>query len=266
MARLHNLKVFFKIALTFALLVVIVATQYYFDIQKRARPMMPLNTIPAEIIKMVDLGLHSAASSLMWIYTIQQVLDYPEELPWLIQNVNKLDPKFSYPYAFGTLILPAFGMSAQAIELAKQGIGDADPDWRIPYYLATTYHIFLKDRENAALYFDMAAKTSGAPENIKIIASRYGTSKNVREQTKTIWESIYENSDDDLIKESARTHLIQIEILELLEKAVSIYKQKIGKYPENINDLVSSKILKGIPPSPFGLEFYLDTRGGVLVK
>src|SRR3989344_9594902 len=148
-------------------------------------------------------------------------------------------------------------MKNQAVELAKQGISNADPDWRIPYYLATTYHIFMKDRKNAALYFDLAAKTSGAPENIKVIASRYGTSESAREQTKTIWESIYESSKDELVKESAKAHLIHIETVELLEKAVSIYKQKLGKYPENINDLVSKKILKAIPPSPFGLEFYL---------
>lgn len=244
----------------------IATAQYYFDIQKKTRPLIPPNIMPAEIIKTVDLGLHSAASSLMWIYTIQQVSDYPEELPKLIHTVNKLDPRFSYPYAFGSLILPAFDMNSQAIELAKQGIKDADPDWRIPYYLATTYHIFLKDRKNAALYFDMAAKTSNAPDNIKVVASRYGTGKSAREQTKTIWESIYENSNDELIKEGARAHIIQIEIIELLEKAVSIYKQRMGKYPENINDLVSTKILKAIPPSPFGLEFYLDTNGGILVK
>jgi len=262
MARLYNLRIFLKILTMIALLVVIVTTQYYFDIQKKARPIMPLNMILAEIIKMIDIGLHSAASSLMWIYTIQQVMDYPEELPKLIQTINKLDPRFSYP----TLILPAFGMNNQAVELAKQGISNADPDWRIPYYLATTYHIFLKDRKNAALYFDLAAKTSGAPENIKVIASRYGTSESAREQTKTIWESIYESSKDELVKESAKAHLIHIETVELLEKAVSIYKQKLGKYPENINDLVSAKILKAIPPSPFGLEFYLGEDGAILLK
>ena len=266
MARLYNLKVFFKVAMVLALLLTVVTTQYYSDIQKKTRPLIPPNTIPAEIIKMVDLGLHSAAASLMWIYTIQQAIYYPGELPKLIQNINKLDPRFSYPYAFGALILPAFDMKNQAVELAKRGITDADSDWRIPYYLATTYHIFLKDRENAALYFDMAAKTLGAPENIKIVASRYGTSKNAREQTKTIWESVYENSDDALVKESAKAHLIHIETVELLEKAVTIYKQKLGKYPDNINDLISLKILKAIPPSPFGLEFYLGENGIILIQ
>lgn len=249
-----------------AFLIMIATTQYYFDIKKEARPLIPPGIIPAEIIKMADLGLHSATASLMWIYTIQQVTDYPEELPRLIENVNRLDPRFSYPYAFGALILPAFGMNNRAIELAKRGIINADPDWRIPYYLATTYHIFLKDRKNAALYFDLAAKTPNAPENIKVVASRYGTSKSAREQTKTIWKSIYENSDDELVRGSARAHLVQIEILELLEKSISIHKQKFGKYPENINDLVSTKILKAIPLSPFGLEFYLATNGRVLVK
>ncbi len=266
MTKLDNLQGFLKILMMFALLTTIASTQYYFDIQKKTRPLIPPNMIPAEIIKMVDLGLHSAASSLMWIYTIQQVSDYPEELPELIRTVNKLDPRFSYPYAFGTLILPAFDMNTQAIELAKQGIRDADPDWRIPYYLATIYHIFLKDRKNAALYFDIAAKTPNAPENIKVVASRYGTGKNAREQTKTIWESIYENSDDELVKENAKAHIIQIEVTELLEKAVSIYKQKLGKYPENINDLVNVKILKAIPPSPFGLEFYVVPDGTIQIR
>lgn len=266
MAKLHNLGVFLKILTMFVLLVTTITNQYYFDIQKKTRPLIPPNTIPAEIVKIVDLGLHSMAASLMWIYTIQQATDYPDELPKLIRTVNKLDPRFSYPYAFGALILPAFGMNDQAIELAKQGIGDADPDWRIPYYLATTYHIFLKDRKNAALYFDMAAKTINAPENIKVVASRYGTSKNAREQTKTIWESIYENSDDELIREGAKAHLIQIETIELLERAISIYKQKLGKYPESISDLISVKILKAIPPSPFGLEFYLGEDGAILIR
>lgn len=264
--KLQNLHGFLKILTMLAFLITIGSTQYYFDIQKKTRPIIPPTTIPAEIIRMVDLGLHPAASSLMWIYTIQQATDHPEELPKLIQNVNKLDPRFSYPYAFGALILPAFGMNDQAIEIAKQGIANADLDWRIPYYLATTYHIFLKDRKNAALYFDTAAKTSNAPDNIKIVASRYGTGKSAREQTKNIWQSIYETSNDELIKESARAHIVQIETVELLEKAVSIYKQKLGKYPENINDLVSKKVLRAIPPSPFGLEFYLGTDGTILIK
>lgn len=264
--KLQNLQSFLKILTVFALLIAVGATQYYFDIQKKTRPRIVPTIIPVEIIKMVDLGLHSAASSLMWIYTVQQATDHPEELPGLIQNVNKLDPRFGYPYAFGALILPAFGMKNQAIEIAKRGIANADPDWRIPYYLATTYHIFLKDRKNAALYFDLAAKTPNAPENIKIVALKYGTGKNAREQTKDIWKSIYENSNDELIKESAKTHLIQIETTELLEKAVSIYKQKLGKYPKSINDLVGVKIIKAIPPSPFGLEFYLGKDGIILMR
>lgn len=264
--KLQNLQSFLKILTIVAFLITIGVTQYYFDTQKKKHPTTPPTTIPAEVIRIIDLGLHSAASSLMWIYTVQQATDYPEELPKLIQNVNKLDSRFSYPYAFGALILPAFGIKNQAVEIAKQGIANADPDWRIPYYLATTYHIFLKDRKNAGLYFDLAAKTPNAPENIKVVALKYGTSKSAREQTKAIWKSIYENSNDKLIKESAKAHLIQIETTELLEKAVSIYKQKLGKYPKSINDLVSVKILKAIPPSPFGLEFYLDKDGIILIR
>lgn len=256
----------FKTALPFFLLTTAALLQYGFDVHKQNRPLAPLSIIPARAIKLGNLGLHSATSALMWIYAIQQFGTNPEKLPELIKTINDLDPKFSYPYAFAALVLPPLGFPEQAIEIAKRGIDEADSDWRIPYYLATTYHIYLKDRKNAAFYFDLAAKTTTAPDNIKIIASKYGISGIMREQTKEIWQSIYETANDELVREGAKKHLVQIETLELIERAVIIYKQNFGTYPRNINELTTKKILKAIPPSPFGLEFYLGSNGSVLAK
>lgn len=248
------------------LLAFAVSFQYFFDLRKKERPLTPLTVIPAQVIKLGDLGLDSGAASLMWIYAIQQALDHPDDLPRLIKTVNALDPKFSYPYAFAAIILPAFKATEQAIEIAKEGIEKADPDWQIPYYLAATYHSHLKDRKNAALYFDLAANTPGAFEGARVVASRYGTRTNVRDQTKEIWRSIYETSKDELVKESAKNHLVHIGLVEALGKAVSLYRQKYGTYPKDINDLVTKKIIKQIPASPFEVEFYMGEKGTVLTR
>lgn len=246
------------------LLMGVVYSQYYFDLEKKGRSSIPETTIPAQVIKISNLGLNSVSSAIIWIYTIQQLFDHPNQVPKLIKITNELDPKFSYPYAFAALVLPAFNFTDQATEIAKKGIANAEPDWRIPYYLATTYHIFLKDRENAALYFSIAASTTGVPENIKFIAARYGTSQYL-EQTKQIWLSIFETSDDGFVVEKARNHVIHLEMLEILEKKVSLYKQKYGLHPSNIAELINKKIIKEVPQSPLGVNFEIGKDGKIII-
>ena len=261
-------KYFYSYVLIVLLLGMIAVSQYYYDLGKIDRPLIPPIIIPGQAIKMIDLGFHSAAASAMWLYTIQYVTESPEKLPQLIENVNSIDPKFSYPYAFAALTLPSFlfpGFPEKAVEIAEKGLREADPDWRIPYYLATTYHIFFHNREKAAFYFDLAARTPGAIDKIKTIASFYGTAPNFREQTKQIWVSIYESSNDDLIKERAQKYITQIELLDMLDKAVYFYFKKYGKYPEKIEDLITSKTLKELPQSPLGSQFYIKA-GTVITR
>jgi len=243
---------------------IIVSSQYYFDATKTKRSLIPPTIIPAQVIKIGDLGLHSATSALMWIYTIQQASTHPAKVPELIEVTTNLDPKFGYPYAFAALILPPLGFKDEGVNLALKGIQKAGTDWRIPYYLATTYHIFFGDRKNALLYFEIAANTPSAPKEVKIVASRYGTSKDNREQTKEIWNSIYLTSDDEIIKERAIQFITHIEIIELLERAVTIYRQKFGYLPSKIEDLAQPGILKEIPVSPLGVKYLLDPSGRII--
>ena len=163
------------------LIAAIIFFQYLYDIQKNERLIVPLTIIPAQAIKILDLGMHSATASLMWIYTIQHATENADKLTDLIDNVTAIDSKFSYPYAFAALVLPDIAHSPdKAVEIAMRGIENADPDWRIPYYLATTYHIFFQDREKAAFYFDLAARTPGANSKIQTIALSYGTAPTFR--------------------------------------------------------------------------------------
>lgn len=252
--------IFIKLITPLVLLVSIILLQYYFDIEKQDRPLIPPTIIPVQAIKLGDLGLHSAISTLIWIYTIQQV---PVKTDELIKSVNSLDPKFSYPYAFAAFFLPPFNATDQAIEIAKDGIKNADTDWRIPYYLATTYHIFSKDRKNSAFYFDIAANTPEAPDKIKAIAARYGASKSALEESKEIWTSIYETSNDEILIERARNYITHIEIIQALEKAILIYRQKYGYYPLTMDSLVSGRILKEVPKSPLGVK--ITTQNGKII-
>jgi len=163
-------------------------------------------------------------------------------------------------------VLPDLKFIDEAIEIGERGLREADSDWRIPYYLATTYHIYKHDRTNAIKYFDIAIRTANVPDSVKRIALNYGAVSDIRQQTKQIWISIYETSGDEIVRERARLYILHYEYIELLERASNIYKQKTGDYPDSLDKLVSGRILKEIPKDPFGFEYMIDSRGRVSIK
>lgn len=256
--------------------IAIIGMQFAYD---GARVKAPRETVveatSPQFIRSFDLGLHSAAASFLWVNTII-------ELPFLqkgyrnflnnLELINNLDPKFSFPYAFTTLVLPgvskrkAPGKFQDTIVIAERGIREADPDWQIPFYLAVMYLVDLEDRPNAVKYFDIAAQTIGAPENIKSVSINFGTPRHLREEIKDVWRAIYESATDERTRERAQNYISRMEILDFLERAVLVYEQKTGVSPKTLDALVSEGIINTIPPDPFGFPFYIQDDGTVGVN
>lgn len=264
------MKLFFKSLFMVILLACIIILQYYFDAeQKRVARPQPY-VWPTYVVKAADLGLDAAASDYAWLSMIQYFgggrNDGFEKLDDYIKLANDLDPKFSYPYAFGTLILPSEEMTEEAIQIGERGIKESDPDWRIAYYLAITYHVKFNDTAKAAKYFDIASKTPGAPNSIQIIAATYGTRPDIRAETKQIWISLYETSSDEVVRKRALIYIEHYDVLDVLEQAAKIYKDRKGIYPAEISDMVTSGILRYVPEDPFGFKYYIDQEGRARVK
>lgn len=247
----------------------IFASQYLFDLKKSSNAVPRSLILPAEIFRAVDLGLHSASASLAWLNVIQNVNS--PRLPQLdedIVRITDLDPRFSYPYAFGVLFLPTHEIKKPqaAIDLGLRGIERAEPDWRIPFYLAVVYHQYFNDSVNAQKYFIVASQTPGAPETASFMAASYGAKKSRREQTKTIWESIYNTSRDEVTRERAKAYLQHLENVGILETAIAQYTKLTGKPPKILDDLVTKKILKEVPTSSLGFGYMLDKNGNVQIS
>jgi len=246
----------------------VISVQYLFDVQKKNMLFREPLVLKPEIIKVADLGLDNAAADATWLLAIQYFggseSKTSEKLPSYLSLSTDLDSKFAYPYAFGALVLPSIKFTDQGIELAKKGVENINNDWRIPYYLATTYHLDKDDSVNAAKYFDITANTPGVPDGIKKVSTRYGSRSDKREQTKQIWAGIYETTNDEIVKERAKNYLIHFEIMNLLEQASKQYYEINKKYPAELNDLVSARILKAIPSDPFDFEFEIKQEDGTV--
>lgn len=253
-------------AVALVLLGAIACMQYVSDHYTPKAPLQALQPLPAPVLASATLGLRSAAASFLWLQAIQHIggsgggLDGVGET---LEQVVALDPKFSYPYAFAVLMLPGTSeeATAQAVELGKKGVEQNLGDWRVPYYLATTYHLTLKDTANAALYMNIAANTPGVPEGIKLSAHNYGLRADLREETKQIWISIYENSADEVVRAQAQNNIEHISIIQMLEHAIFAYKNVRGVQPVTLDDLVASGVLPSIPVDPFGIRYNISPEG-----
>lgn len=230
--------------------------------------------LSATYIRAFDLGLHTTAASFVWIDTMTQLPFLPNGFDYFknrLETVNKLDSKFSFPYAFTTLVLPiaqnhpAEELIRTAIQVGEQGLGDADRDWRIPFHLGFVYHTDLKERDKAAEYFDLAARTEGAPEYVRRFGLNYGVLATVREQTKQLWQAIYEGAQDEETRERAKAHYVRLEIFDLLEEAAEAYKEKRDSYPKTPEDLVAAGLLREVLPDPFGFTISFNDQGRVSV-
>lgn len=194
-----------------------------------SRAKMPLpetvSTLPsAPALKAADVGLHTAVASFIWlkinqgVYTWLDKTGKYERFSKEIQTLTDLDPKWGFPYAFGTLLLPGLGKNDLAIALGEKGLKNVPNDWHIPYYLALVYHTNRKDRLNAAKYFAIAANTKDAPESVKEMPKIYGSQKNRLDEMEKIWETLYETADNDVLREQAEKYLLSIRELKMREK------------------------------------------------
>ncbi|MDP3772023.1 MAG: hypothetical protein Q8Q94_01450 [bacterium] len=250
-----------KTSLALILLTGVIATHMLFVRTTRdtVRPLPAV--IPAAVVRASDLGLHTMTASFLWLAVIQRLVPIGfDHLDAYIGQINDLDPKFSYPYAFGVLLLGGQENLNAAARIGMRGIAEADTDWRIPYYLAMNYHT-TEDRSHAVYYFSLAARTPGAPENVRTVAANYGSRKTHRAQTEEIWSTLLDTSRDEVVRKQAEDILTHLKILDLLDQAASVYKKKFGSFPAKAEDLISGNILIRLPADPFNFHFVFDKDG-----
>ena len=251
------------------LLVAVVLFQFGYDATKPTAALSVSAGFAPDFIRAVDLGFHGGVGSFLWAATMPEILDavlgrsmeyIPDE-----KYVNAVDPKLSYPYAFTVIVLPAAEHYAarvtDALAIGEQGILNADPDWRIPYYMATDYFLELKDDKNALWYYNLAAHTPNIPDYALRFSLNFGIKANDRQKTEDLWATIRDSSNDEATKERAQAYIGRLEIFDYLDAASKVYQEKYDKIPTSTDALVAGGIIPAIPEDPFGFKFVINKDG-----
>ena len=266
-----------KFALLALLLLLVVFLQYANDVVAKNAPVVSSGQsgVSPLMIRLADLGFNPAVASFSWITTMPEILDlfggkteYFNDLAF----TNGIDPKMSYPYAFSVLTLPAIPTSTlpdaltDSAAIGRQGLANADPDWRIPYYMAMNDYLWSHDEKDALIYFNIAAQTPGVPQFAERFSLNFGVGTNERQKTEELWATIASSTNDQFEQQRANSYIEHLTDLDYLDAASKAYKEKFGVYPASTDALVTKGIIPSVPQDPFGFTFSIAKDGTTAVN
>jgi tetratricopeptide (TPR) repeat protein len=172
-------------------------------------------------------------------------------------------------YNFGALFLSAppprgAGEPRKAVELLERGIA-ANPDsWRLWHQLGFIYYWELRDYSKAAAAYQEGAKNPSARPWMKVMAAVIQEKGGSRDTSLFLWKEIYNGTEDPTIRKNAIGHIqgLQAQMdMEEIEKQTQTFRNRTGRWPDSIQELVSNGLLQGIPTDAAGFPYRLLPGG-----
>ncbi|QQG50336.1 MAG: hypothetical protein HZB70_02045 [Candidatus Berkelbacteria bacterium] len=220
-----------------------------------------------ETAKLVSFGAREFLADWYWLKLIQYYgggdpQGKYRKLGEMFNVVTELSPKYSAAYQTGLLVLPGEGFIDEAIKLGEKGQKNLPDKWEMPYYTGIVYHVYKKDYVAAAKKFDQAAAIPGAPETTKLFAAIYYNKADERQTAYQIFKTVYETSDSEFARDRAEKYVEHLDVYFFLEDATKNFKQRFGRYPATLDELVTRGVIKEIPSSPLSVPFTINPENG----
>lgn len=219
------------------------------------------------------LGFKSFAADVAWLSAIQSAGnrnmsngDY-EALAVLLESVTSLDPRFETPFLLGGLILAnSPGHVPRAIEILKKGEHSFKDEWLMPFYQGYIRYFSLGDSVGGGNDLVRASKLPDAPRYLPLLASRILIEGNRPEGALAFLLEMEKQEKNPDQREAIRKRILAVVVerdIRFLESAVAIFRDKFGRVPARLNELVSSGIVDSLPTEPLGGRYQIGPNGSV---
>lgn len=222
-------------------------------------------------LKYATFGFPELAADLIYLWAIQYYSDYSipdrfEYLDHIFSIIAELDPKYIDPYHVGSLIAVMEAKDLKlALKILERGFEKNPDQWLFPFLAGHYAQMYGNDFQLARSYYKQAMEIEGAPVFTERLYANAAFKSN---DYKTAWEdwlNIYENAPDEDTKKIASNHLYNIKAtidkIEL-EKAITMYKEKFGHFPEDLTRLVQAGYIKNVPKDLDNKDYVYDPETG----
>lgn len=218
-------------------------------------------------------GFRNVLADIAWLEGVQ-VAGNRKMTPWdydrlyeLLDVVSNFDPKFEIPYLLGGLVLgESPGHAQKALRVLGRGKEQYPDDWRFPFYMGFTHYFSLGDGIAGGRAMAEAARLPGSPAYLPGLASRMLSEAREPEVALALLAPIVRQENDPARRAVLERRIREVTVerdLQMLERAVEKYREKIGTNPGDLSALVREGILAVIPEEPNGGNYLLMQGGKV---
>ncbi len=233
-------------------------------------PRITKHVLPASIVKNLSFGFKNFLADVYWINIIQDLASWDRTDDFYIEeyrNLATLDPQFAYPYLFGILTVTSkkYPDGLDKIEpIINIGIQHIPYNWEIPFYLGTAFNL-IKKYDSALHYIGIAVSRPAAPNGVHEVYNRYV--KRILSgdnASQAFIKTIYDTTESATTKKIIEQGMVIDDLTRGLQSIVDIYKNKYGKYPTSVDDMVARKIIKVSPELQNQFNITIDKNTGIV--
>jgi hypothetical protein len=256
-----------------ALVVVLTLTPPEMDTtgEPHAPPLLPR----ASLLRVAGRAFLPLIADYYWLQAIQATGKAHTEAEYrdisdYAQLITDLDPDFAYVYQFAGLILPfnhgreTWTNTQESTSILEKGVAHF-PNWVfLRTLLAYNYSVFQKEYIRAAHLLEETSRLPGAPAYLPLLATRLYAQAGAFEAASAFADQFAANADDPETRSAFehRTKEIALErILQTTDRAVASFRQRNGRLPKDLKELVASGELSSLPEDPLEGEIYVDADG-----
>jgi len=228
---------------------------------------------PAEITRPFSFGFSSLVADAMFLEAIQvfggrrqsQTLadGTPDDrrLSRLLDYATDLDPKFRGAYRFAGYSMPRTtleGRIANAIpteQILKRGVRERPDDWQIPFVLGYVQAFYLGEIQQAAENLAQAARLSGAPKYLGLLANRLTAQGGDLDAAEAMARTMAEQASEEKTQAEWQARLVDLRMerdIRTIEAAAKRFRARNGRDPASVSDLVRAGDLPAVPEEPHG--------------
>ena len=229
-------------------------------------------------VKRLLPGFEAVAADLYWLRTVQyfggqRAFDRNkrfELLRPLAEITVTLDPRLEVAYRYGAIFLSeappvGAGRPGEGIELLEKGARNLPLSWRLRQEQGFFTFLFLHDADRAASILNGAAEIPGAPFWLRTLAADLAAKGGDRASARRMWQQMYDQSDEGVIKQNARVRLLIYDSLDAVDRVneqVQQVEQRTGYRVHRLEELRESRLWRGPLNDATGVPFRYDASTG----
>jgi hypothetical protein len=270
-----------KSLVTLALLLTGLVTVAGLSEPPRERPRGPYQAplLPRiEMLRVLGAGQQSLVADYYWLQAIQATgragssLEATRylDLFYYADLVTDLDPRFHKVYMFAGNTIPTnlgretWVNTVEARKILEKGVKQFPEDSTLRLYLAYNLSYFFGMHAEAAEHLRIAATLPNVDKFVPEIATRLLAYNRRFDAALALVESFRDSETDPELRQRFEDRVKEIQreqVLVQVDDAIATFKQREGRLPNPLSELVARGYLRAIPPDPMGGIIYIAEDG-----